>query len=358
MNSDQIPVEFIVSRYMIKYMRLDQLIQFAFKGSEATHINLYIDLYGLYRTLMSRNYRTDMSDYTALTVSIINTCAHYRAYFKQIGVAATIFLISSYNLPDESLQLIPYYNKTFQEKLHSKSLKEMIELNIELLDILCPYLPGIYFIKTKFESATMINYLIQNEGMKGNEDPNIILSSDLYPIQLVNKYNNTVFLRPIKQYHEDNSVITLPKGSEGFDEMFWAVVTRSRSKIGTSEHLGEIKACNFEYLQILNSFPERNLPVILNITMSKKYINQVTNGTDVRLTLEMLYQLNSDLANRVPIESVRPRWKVLNIDYQDSIFRNSLEPKITHYEDLNDPKAVQMINSKYFANNPIDLLRL
>ena len=358
MNSDQIPVEFIVSRYMVKYVRLDQLIQFAFKGSEATHINLYIDLYGLYRTLMSRNYRTDMSDYTALTVSIINICAHYRAYFKRIGVSTTIFLISSYNLPEESLQLIPAYNKTFQEKLQSKSLREMIELNIELLDILCPYLPSIYFIKTQFESATMINYLVRTECLKGNEDPNIIISSDLYPIQLVNKYNNTVFLRPIKQYHEDNSVITLPKDSEGFDEMFWAVVTRSRSKIGVSEHLGDIRACNFEYLQILNSFPERNLPVILNITMAKRYIMQATNGANIPLTLDMLYELSPDLSNRVPMETIRPRWKVLNLEYQDASFRNSLEPKITHYEDLSDPGAVQMINSKYFANNPIDLLRL
>lgn len=358
MNSDQIPVEFIVSRYMVKYNRLDQLIQFAFKDSSATHVNLYIDLYGLYRTLMSRNYRTDMSDYTALTVSIVNICAHYRGYFKRIGVSTTIFLISSYNLPEDSLQILPYYNKIFQEKLQSKSLREMIELNVELLDVLCPYLPKIYFIRTKFESSTMINHLIQLEASKGNQDPNIILSSDLYPIQLVNKYNDTVFLRPIKQYHEDNSVITLPKGHEGFNEMFWSVVTRSRSKIGISEHLADIRACNFVYLQALNSFPERNLPTILNITSSKKYIEQATNGADISLTLEMLYQLSTELSSRIPFETVKPRWKVLDLNYQEILFHNSLEPKVIHYEDLNDPNAVQMINSKYFANNPIDLLRL
>lgn len=356
--NDQIPVEYIVARYFVKYNRLDNLISFAFKGSDATHVNLYIDLYGLYFTLMSRNYHTDMSNYISMTTSIVNMCAHYRGYFKRIGVSTTIFLVSSYNIPSQTLQFIPTYNRTFQDKLKSKALREMIELNIELLSIICPYLPDIHFIKTDFESAVMINHLIKNEGLHGNEDPNIIISSDLYPIQLVNDFKDTVFLRPLKSPEGDASVITLPRGSEGFEEMFWAVVTRSRSKIGLIQERPDVYAANFVFLEALNSFPERNLKVLLNITTAKKYMNQVTNGTDIHVTLDMLYELNSELATRCPIASVKPRVNALDVHYQSMLFAESLEPKVLHYENLNDPGAVQLINSKYFANDPIDLLRL
>ena len=356
--TDQIPVELIVARYMVKYQRLSQLIQFSFSDSAATHVNLYIDLYGIYKTLLSRNYKTDMTNYTALTSSIINMCAHYRGFFKKIGVHTTIFLISSYNLPEQTLAYIPSYNKTFQEKLQSKALRKMLELNIELLDILCPYLPDIFFIKTKYESAVMIDYLIKIEGMKKNEDPNIIISSDLYPIQLVNRFNNTVFLRPIKNNGSDNSLITRVKGSEGFDEMFWSVFTRSRSKIGISPYIGTILARNYVFLEALNSFPERNIPVLLNSNIASKYITEVTNGTDITLTIDMLYQLSKDLANRCPMQIVEQRFKALDVGYQSLLFRDSLEPKILHYENLEDSGALQMINSKYFANDPLDLLRL
>jgi hypothetical protein len=192
----------------------------------------------------------------------------------------------------------------------------------------------------------MIDYLIRNEGMKGNEDPNIILSSDLYPIQLVNEFYNTVFLRPIKTGGEDGSVITLPKGYEGFDDMFWAVVSRSRAKIGKSASTGKVSACNFVCLEALNSFPERNIKTLLNVSTASKFISEVTNGTDIQVNLDMLYQLNAELANRVPMANVLPRARALDVHYQSLLFKDSLELKVLHYENLEDPNALQMINSK------------
>jgi hypothetical protein len=140
--------------------------------------------------------------------------------------------------------------------------------------------------------------------------------------------------------------------------MFWAVVARSRQKINKPVSLGEVSACNFVYLEALNSFPERNIPVLLNSSLASKFINDVTNGTNIQVNLDMLYQLNAELANRVPLANVLPRARALDIHYQSLLFKDSLELKVLHYENLEDPNALQMINSKYFANDPIDLLRL
>ena len=67
MYESVIPVDMILTKYFVKYDRLDKIIPDAFKDYNATELNLYIDLYGLYKTLYSRTYRTDVSDYTAFT---------------------------------------------------------------------------------------------------------------------------------------------------------------------------------------------------------------------------------------------------------------------------------------------------
>ena len=357
-TAGSVPIDYITTRYYVKYTRLSELMGQAFSNSTANHINLYIDLYGIYRQLLSRSALTDMSDYTALTAGIVNMCAHYRSFFKKFGVYTTIFLISSYNIPDSILKYIPTYNKLFQEKLLAKSLKEMLELNIELLTILCPYLPNIYFIKTDFESAVIMDHIIQQEMQRGNQDPNIILSTDIYPIQLTDRFPNTVFLRPMKHMGVDESIITVPKGFKTFNETFWSVVTRSRSSKGSKANNIVLPASSFVALEALSSFPERSLPVILNITTAQNNIYYVTQGRDVPLTLELLYQYNNILVNRCPIDNVLPRYNALNEQYQYYLFQHSVESRMIHYENLNDPDAIQMINSKYFASNPLDLGRL
>ena len=72
-----ISTEQIITRYFIKYNRLREIVREAFYGSNATEINIYIDLYGLYKTIFSRSYRTDISDNTAIKVTVKNMCAHY-----------------------------------------------------------------------------------------------------------------------------------------------------------------------------------------------------------------------------------------------------------------------------------------
>ena len=57
-------LESIFANLMTRYEALDQLIPFAFKGYEkATELNIFIDLYSLYHTMYSREFRTVVSDY-------------------------------------------------------------------------------------------------------------------------------------------------------------------------------------------------------------------------------------------------------------------------------------------------------
>lgn len=357
MSQNNIPVEYLIARYFIKYQQLDNLIPNAFKGSKANAVNIYIDLYGLYKTIFSRNYRTDISDYTAFTVTLINMCSHYRSYFKGMGVYAHIFLISSYNVPEISKRFVANYNKTFCDKLKNTAVKEMVELNTELLNILCPYLPNIYFLSTKFESTVLINKLIQLESKKNNL-PNIIISSDIYPMQLCSEYDNTVFLKPIKFQGVDNSVITYPRGHELHEISFWSVICRERDKLVSDASEVTISPRNFMLLMALNRFPERNFENLLQQRVANRYISNVIGNQPIKLSLDMLYQSQPELLTKIPQSKIDARYKTLDVEYQSLLFEEDLESKVLHYENLNDPTAVQMINSQYFEKNPIDLFRL
>lgn len=358
-DENQIPVDIIVAKYFIQYKRLSRLIGYAFSGSKANTVNLYIDLYGLYRTLFSRTYRTDVSDYTAFTSSLINMCVHYRAFFKGIGVYCNIWLISSYNVPEINKKFVANYNKVFTDKLGNKMVKDMIELNSDLLEILCPYLPNIYYIKTEFESSVIIKHIIELELKKGNNNPNIILSTDIYPVQLCAEYNDTVFLRPIKSFGTDESVITTPKGTPDAKITFWSIICRQRDKLVSNENAIAISPSNFALLESLNRFPERYLENILDIRSSSKIIYSAVGESDIKTNPDMLFTMVPDLYNRVPKAKIDSRYNVLDIDYQYYLFTEmSSESMTLHYENLSDPDALEMINSQYFSKNPIDLLRL
>ena len=358
MSEMRVPVEYIITRYFVKYQKMNELISFAFSGSKANYINLYIDLYGVYKTLFSRTYRTDISDYTAFTSIIINMCSHYRAYFKGLGVYCKIFLISSYNIPEINSKFVAGYNKTFIDKLKNKQVQEMVDLNTQLLEILCPYLPDIHFLKTEFESTILMKYIISKELSEGNNNPNIILSSDIYPMQLCNEFENTVFLRPKKLNGEDISMITAPKGHNMYESSFWSIICRERDTLMSDISEVSISPSNYTLLMTLNRFPERNIKNLIHFRQANKIIFSVIGSQPIKLNIDTLYQNSPELINHFPFEILSSRYKVLDSEYQYLLFENSVEPHVIHYENLSDPIAVQMINSQYFEKNPIDLFRL
>lgn len=353
-----ISTEQIITRYFVKYNQLRNLIFGAFSGSRATEVNMFIDLYGLYKTMFSRTYRTDVSDYTAFTSTIINMCAHYRGFFKGMGVYTKFFIISSYNIPEINTRFVAGYNKSMKEKLMNQQVKEMVEINKELLSILCPYLPDIHFLQTEFESTVLIHEIIEKEIKEGNNNPNIILSTDLYPIQLCNCFPNTIFLRPRKAKGEDFSMCTVPNDAPEFDINFWSMVALERDGLRDNVKLTRVSPANFVLLMSMTRFPERNFKSLINTTVAEKTILEIARDSKIGYNVEALYSANPDLYNRFPKETLNARYKCLAVQYQVSLFRESLEATTLHYENLQDPNAVNMINDKYFSNNPIDVFRL
>ena len=356
MNRDTvISVEEVVAKHFIKYDTLKLLVPYVYAGSTADHLNIYIDLYGMYHTLYSRQYMTTVNDYTSFTTLVINMCAHYRTYFKFLNVSTKFFLISSFNIPEFSVSQIPDYNKTMVEKLGNKYIGEMMELNLALLELICPYLPDIHFLKTQFESSVLMNYLIDIEDQSV---PSLIISTDIYPFQLCAEKDNVTLFWPRKVFGDDNSYAICNKTHPEHSKSFWGAIERKLGKSVSYKTVGSISTSNFVLLAALNRLPDRNLQTIVNVTRASNLISALPGYREVRLTPDTLFELNQKGVKDLDYDTISKRYKVLDIHYQSLLFNESLESKSIHYENLNDPDAVQRINDKYFKDNPIDIFRL
>lgn len=358
-------VESIISRYFVRYNRLSGAIPYAFSDVNSNVLNIYVDLYGLFRTIYSRSYRTNVTDYVAFTSSIVSLCAHYRTFFKSRGVHTKIFLISSFNTPSFVKAELPEYNITMDDKRSNKVISDMMDFNLGLLDILCPYLPDIFFLKTEFESAVLMYEIMNREG----NIPSLILTTDLYPLQLCTMKDNVALLWPRwsraeNGMVEDISAICPPRGHFEHEKSFAYIIQRTNGKTTSDTIRGAVIPSNFMLLEAMNQFKDRDLKVLLNVKIASKLINETPGGLETKLYPQDIFnRLKAEEAagyhlDTTIFDKIQERFRALDLSFQHNIFKQNIECVTFHYENLSDPDALNLINSKYFANNPLDLLRL
>ena len=358
-------VESIVYRYFVRYNRLSGAIPYAFSDVNSKVLNIYVDLYGLYRTIYSRSYRTNVTDYVSFTSSIVSLCGHYRTFFKNMGVHTKIFLISSFNTPSFIKGELPEYNATMDEKRSNKVISDMMDFNLGLLEILCPYLPDIFYLKTEFESAVLMYEIMQREG----DIPSLIITTDLYPLQLCTMWNNTALLWPrwsktSNSTAEDISAICPPRGHFEHEKSFAYIIQRTNGKTTSDTIRGAVIPSNFMLLEAMNQFKDRDLKLLLNVKVASKLINETPGGLETKLYPQDIFnRLKVDEAagynlDTTIFDKIQERFRALDVGFQYSLFKESMECATLHYENLSDPDALNLINSKYFSSNPLDLLRL
>ena len=351
-----VPTQTILTSNFIRYNRLNELIRYGFQGSKATHVHLYIDLYGMIKSLFSDSLRTDISDYTAMTSTIVNMCGHYRAFFRSIGVDTTIFLIFSYNCPDINTKFVSSYNKTFRNKINNKMIREMVELNNELLTVLCPYLPDIHFLRTDFESSVLIEFLIRKFESEGQRNTNIIISKDFYPSQITSLHDDTAMLRPKKMNGEDISTIIVPRNHYDYIMTFWDSFCSMNGISIDSRKLYMLHPNNMTLLAAMSRYPERNITSLVSIPRASVQIYNVIAGNPVKISPTSIQDQLQNI--NLPVTTVEGRYRALDIIFQLMYFEQSVESKMIHFENLSDVGTINNICAKYFTENPIDLQKL
>ena len=344
------------------YVKMDRLQQIVFETfsntsiAEATHLNIFVDLYSTLHSIFSEHYRVNVENITDVTSGIINMCAHYRKFFRGLGVHTTFYLIYSDNVCDFNRKFVAGYNENFYRKSQIKMFRNIIDTNLDLLTTICPYLPDIHFVKSinNWESSVIIANIIEyiNDG-----NPNLIISRDLYPLQLCALYPYTSYLYPHKQRGGIDSSIMVPLNEKpNFRHEFWKLYVKDKpGEVKTD--LTSISPMNVSLLSAINGLYCRNINILYNISAAKKVIMKISNGEDIKIDINQLLY-NEEIGNKINVQMVESRLKALDISFSLPYYRQDPESNSYNFINLQDNGAINTINSKYFENNPLELNKL
>lgn len=360
MNNDSYTVDLAAIIYG-SYVKMDRMQKIVFETfsntsiAEATHLNIFIDLYSTLHPIFSEHFRVNIENYTDVTSGIINMCAHYRKFFRGLGVHTSFYLIYSDNTCDFNRKFVAGYNETFLRKSQIKMFRDIIDNNLDLLSTICPYLPDIHFVKSinNWESAVIIANIIEtlNDG-----SPNLIISRDLYPLQLCALYKWTSYLYPLKQRGGDDISIMVPLNEKiNFRNEFWKLYIKDKpGELKTD--LNKISPVNISLLSSINGFNHREVKLLYNISTAKKIILAITNGEDIKITPFQLFN-DEKVSNIINVQQVESRLKALDVTFALPYYKQDPESKYT-FINLEDNGAINKINAKYFENNPLELQKL
>lgn len=354
---NNLTIEQLLYSNYIKYDRLRLMTNEVFMNSTANHINIFIDMHSLLKSI----YNTQnilINNYTCIASSIINLCAHFRDFYNtRYGVSSNIYIIYGNTHSPLNKKFIMDYNAKEEKQINvNTQITNLINDNIDLLEIICPYLPDVFFIKGNYEPSVLILDVISKNSSMRNRNPNIVITKEIYPYQLTG----------IKAFG-GRIVIFRPHKLKGQDESYYIsdnniyntyISINKKSDVNKVQHLLYLDASLFTLLLSISNLPERNIHSIFNIRNALQIIDRLIKSLDIlNMYTSDIKHVSSiiDLEKSVLIEN---RFKAIDAVYQHKIFMSTADSLNITFPNLYDPQGIRKINDKYFKTNPLDLNRL
>ncbi len=348
MKYPEIVGDHVLISHFVKYDRLTELINTEFYNSGYNEINLFIDAYSMIKSIYGFE-PSQFIDRYSIASCIINACAHYRNFFwTRYKVTCKIWIVFSRMEQSilEARSFYPEYGNIFTME-NNPIMDNIIEDNMEILKILCPYIPDVSFIYSSYEPGLVFGRLVDIS------KPNIIISKDLWNLQVVSNTYNTYMIRPIKKNGEDISIII----NNNNVLKYYSDIRKTNCELFIgSEYLSFIIAAT--------RFPERGLKSLhtlssvtkyLSNAIGRKYIPENQRVYDVQGLCKDLNSINKSNLKGFEIEL-----RMNAIGFNPCMYRYMTSPKLDNIEmiNLHDPDSVKRINEIYFSKVPLDLMSL
>ena len=350
----------------IKYDRMYEMTKYALYGANTNSVNIYIDAYSLLIKMYRLGSTLQIDDSCSIASSLINLAIHLRAYFEsRHRISSKVFIIYGGARPINIMGTMPQYNTKNNLAIDSNTyLTNMIMDNLDIMNILTPYLHEIYsVIDYTNEFSTIVSYLIDNiDRDKGEKrPPNIIYTKDTLAYQLVAFKPFTFLYRPRKSYMSDNS---------------WVVTKSTLYNAYRNGELGLKTVINtdlhvhmFSIYQAVSGVRSRSIQSIISANKTIKKLegavanNVFINGYNasalnntVPNPFEELFRDNPS----IDYHEVQERFNIIDLPHQTMIFKSLPEANnvFSNIVDLYNPDEVKSINNKYFQRYPLDLNRV
>lgn len=345
----------------IRYDRLFEMTKFAFYGkTDSNDVNIFIDLYSIFKSIYTKGTNITIKDSYVIASLSINLAIHMRAYFEsRHNVYSKIYLIYGGARPIHIISSeCPVYNsKNIIMEDSNPHIRQLIADNLELLNLMTPYLHDIFSIVDYENEFSVIASSIIN---KGNGSPNIVCTRDPLAYQLVAFKPRTFIYRPKKRGAIDSS---------------W-VVTKSTlynayryAELGLSKQFEtKLNVKMFSIYQALSGVKSRSIKSIKNgnaaigileDAVEKNIFSNGYNASFIMMNPE-LSPLRFISDSTVPVDEVIKRFRSIDLTFQTSLYEANPSSIRASESLINlfNPQEVRNINDKYFTNYPLDLNRV
>ena len=348
------PIAAILYSQFIKYDALFRIIQHEFQNSNAGVVDIYIDLYQFILPIF-RCLRIDTG--FAISSVIINYCAHFRSFFRtRYGVETNIILIWSSNDSLNNIRYIPEYNTYYRNRMASNNkIYDTVTDNLQLLNLLVPYLPNIYIKFGTVEPAVIIKGLIDKKLFNMGRNPSIVISTSQYMYQLPVDQPNCIVIRS-KKDKKDKSDVSY---SYNMLTAMTAYILELKNTLvqGTDPR-------KMAMLMNLIGIPKRSVKSLCDFKVALEVLATIPPGfehdpTELYKSYYNYFLEHKTSRSIISAEEFANRFMCIDLTMQYNMYKQSPEyASMEFLKDLYDVDTVKQINNTYFTKDPIDLERL
>lgn len=343
--------EAILYGKLVKYKKLDEILG-CFIPNLPREINIFIDL----NQILLELYKFEnIANPLGILASITNLPIHYRHYFNKLGIKSNIFLIYSSNDSSNNYKYIANYNaKERILKESNKHVHDIIIYNIELLNTLVPYLPGIYLKRGTVEPTVIAYDLIQK--FEKSVSTNIFLSSSDYAYQLPAVLPNVLLIYKKSVLGEDRKSEDISFGVTQANVLSTYIMINNKQSylnIKNQELVSSFMVCN--------GLPSRGIKTLLSYKKSLNVLSKLIESYKI-ISPENIYQIINSFYNEkgITLEEICSRYYAIDINHQLTLYRQLPESMESNFlVDIYDLQALYDINNIYFkGSNMIDFYKL
>lgn len=333
----------------IRYKRLDDIMR-AYIPNISKEVNVFIDL----TTMLNKVYKFEsIANPLGILACMANLPLHYRNYFNRLGIKSNIFLIYSSNDSVNNYKYIAGYDAKHKLlKESNQSIHDIIKHNIELLNTLVPFMPGIY-LKLGTVEPTVIAYdLIEKFRGRSNCNTIYITSSD-YAYQLPSICNDVLMIYK-KSINNDGKA----------DDLSFGVLQENALSTYLSMKLKQSNITNIietwvSPFMTLNGLPCRDIKALLSYTQTIKVLKAITDSYNVISPDTMIDMINKLYPGKTTYEELYARYNAIDLNHQLSLYRQLPESLESNFlTDVYDQQALYDISNLYFKGNSIDFHKL
>lgn len=359
--ADTVSLDALLYCNFIKYDKLKELTLTQFANSNSNELNIYIDMYSMIKPLYNR---TILGDNTLFTSFILNLAAHMRSYYMtRHNVITNIYIIftSNTSILTQEISMVPEWNITDINKyIQNDNRIRLINWNVQLLQLLVPCFPRLYFVNGTAEPAVMIMNLINKNTNK--IIPNVVVTKDKFSWLIPTIDNNSCIFRPRKTKDSDESYCI--NHSNVFNEWRSSI----NRNIGAPEIILPPEMLSL-YIAYTN-FKQRGLNSYYSPREAIRRIWKLVQDNKIRLGYNSPEAISSVLLNECKkcsyqydfekfSNNLYYRYNMVDLNRLTTIYSTTPEASNMSwcYSKIDD-NSIKEINDKYFIKNPIDIIRL